>query len=70
MQTYEIRILKDDLSTRSVIDKQYMNDGAAIRSARYVAEPRPFEVWRGLSCVLGRSSKLPPLSSLPDSPGL
>ena len=60
MQTYEIRILNDDLSTRSTVQQQYMNDGAAIRSARYFAEPRPFEVWRGQSCVLAPGGRHSP----------
>lgn len=53
MQTYEIRILNDNLSTRAIVEQQYINDNAAVRSARQFAEPRQFEVWRGLTCVYG-----------------
>lgn len=53
MQTYEIRVLNDDLSTRAIVEQQYISDHAAIRSARQFAEPHQFEVWRGLTCVSG-----------------
>jgi hypothetical protein len=51
MQVYEIRVLNDDLSTRAIVAQQYLNDGAAIRSARQFAEQRDCEVWRGLNCI-------------------
>lgn len=51
MQVYEIRVLNDDLSTRAIVAQQYLNDGAAIRSARQFAESRDCEVWRGLNCI-------------------
>ena len=51
MQTYEIRVLNDDLTTKVIVAQQYMNDGAAIRSARQYADPQDCEVWRGLTCV-------------------
>jgi hypothetical protein len=51
MQTYEIRVLNDDLSTRAIVAQQYLNDGAAIRSARQFADPHDCEVWRGLNCI-------------------
>jgi hypothetical protein len=51
MQTYEIRILNDDLTTKTIIEQQYINDDCALRSARQFAEPRPYEVWRGMTCV-------------------
>jgi hypothetical protein len=47
----EIRVLNDDLTTRAIVAQQYINDGAAIRSARRFAEPHDCEVWRGLTCV-------------------
>jgi hypothetical protein len=51
MQIYEIRVLNDDLTTKAIVAQQYMNDGAAIRSARQYADPHDCEVWRGLTCV-------------------
>lgn len=51
METYEIRVLNDDMTTRSVLEQQFINDASAIRTARMFAEPRPFEVWRGLLCI-------------------
>lgn len=53
MQTYEIRILHDDRSSRVIFEQQYISDDAAIRSARQFAGQDPFEVWRGLTCVSG-----------------
>ena len=54
MQEYEIRILRADKSTATVIEVMHLNDNAAIRSARTIANSHPFEVWRGLDCVYGR----------------
>ena len=51
MQTYEIRILNDDLTTKAIVAQQYLNDGVAIRSARQFADSNDCEVWRGLTCV-------------------
>jgi hypothetical protein len=56
MQEYEIRILRADRSTAAVIEVTHLNDGAAIQSARRIADARPFEVWRGLDCVYGREA--------------
>jgi hypothetical protein len=53
MQTYEIRVLNDDLTTRIILEQQFISDAAAIHSARMFAEPHRFEVWRGLTCVSG-----------------
>jgi hypothetical protein len=41
MQVYEIRVLNDDLTTKTVIEQQYFNDGCAVRSARQFARPVP-----------------------------
>jgi hypothetical protein len=53
MQEYEIRILHADRTTDAVLEVRHLNDNAAIRSARKIAEARPFEVWRGLDCIYG-----------------
>lgn len=54
MQEYEIRILRADKTTATVIEVMHLNDNAAIRSARAIANGQAFEVWRGLDCVYGR----------------
>lgn len=51
METYEIRVLNDDMTTHSVLEQQFINDASAIRTAKMFAEPRPFEVWRGFLCI-------------------
>ena len=53
MQTYEIRVLNDDLTTRVIIEQHFISDISAICSAKRFAEPHQFEVWRGLTCVSG-----------------
>jgi hypothetical protein len=59
MQTYEIRVLKDNLSTKTVIEQQYFDDDAALRAALRFASGHRFEVWRGLSCIYGVYAKEP-----------
>lgn len=67
MQDYEIRILKADRTTDTVMAATYLNDHAAIRSAKRVAEARPFEVWRGLNCIYGGQTRTPPAPPNPRS---
>jgi hypothetical protein len=55
MREYEIRILRADKTTASVIEVIHLNDNAAIRAAKKIAEARPFEVWRDLDCIYGRA---------------
>jgi hypothetical protein len=64
MQTYEIRILNDDYTTKLVMEQQFLNDQAAILSVRQFGEPNSFEVWRGLTCVYagGMRQHLEPMS--------
>jgi hypothetical protein len=52
MQGYEIRILGQGHGD-IIIEVVHLNDNAAVRSARKMAEGKPFEVWRGLDCVYG-----------------
>ena len=59
MQTYEIRVLNDDLTTRAIIEQRFTSDTSAIRSAKRFAEPHQFEVWRGLTCVSGVIRAIP-----------
>jgi hypothetical protein len=59
VQTYEIRVLNDDLTTRAIFEQQYISDLTAIRSARLFAAPFRFEVWRGMTCVSGVVRILP-----------
>jgi hypothetical protein len=70
MSEYEIRILKADRSTDTLIEVVHVSDFAAIRAARKFAEARPFEVWRGLECIYdGKRTKSRPTSPVPpDSP--
>ena len=55
MQQYEIRILKADGSTATILAAVQLNDNAAIRSAKKIADGRLFEVWRGMNCLYGCS---------------
>lgn len=58
MPQYQIRILKDDFYSASlIIDQIYINDHAAIAAASKMAGGRPlFEVWRDLECIYGLPS--------------
>jgi hypothetical protein len=65
MHEYEIRILRADRTTNTVIEVMHLNDDAAIHAAKKFAEARPFEVWRGLDCIYGRATPVlrwPPTS--------
>jgi hypothetical protein len=55
MHEYEIRILRDDLSTAFIIERTHLNNNAAIRSAQKLAGRRRFEIWSGLDCIYGVS---------------
>jgi hypothetical protein len=61
MQEYEIRIVSEG-NRHTVIEVRHLNDNAAVRSAKKLADGRPFEVWRDLDCVYGTAS-------LPREPG-
>lgn len=70
MHEYEIRFLRGDRSTATILEVFHISDNAAIRQAKKLAEARPFEVWRGLDCVYGapaRESSLVPCAP-PDRP--
>jgi hypothetical protein len=56
MQLYEIRLLRDDRSTRFVLSQMHLDDHAAIRAASRLSKGAPFEVWRELECVFGLMS--------------
>lgn len=68
MHEYEIRILRADKSTATVLEVMHLNDHAAIRSARKIAEARPFEVWRDLDCIYGRAAERDSPSAPPSRP--
>jgi hypothetical protein len=53
MDHYEVRVLQDDGRTALIVAAVYLNDNAAIRSARKIAVARKFEVWRGMHCIYG-----------------
>jgi hypothetical protein len=50
MRGYEIRILSEE-NRHTIIEVMHLNDNAAVRSARKMAEGKPFEVWRDLDCI-------------------
>jgi hypothetical protein len=52
VQEYEIRILRALGSPALITSEIQMSDGAAIRYARKLAEGKPFEVWKGLECIV------------------
>jgi hypothetical protein len=68
MHEYEIRILHADRTTDTVIEVAHLNDNAAIRAAKKLAEARPFEVWRGLDCIYGEHWTEIPLTWPPSRP--
>jgi hypothetical protein len=68
MREYEIRVLRADLTTASVIEVVHLNDHAAVRAAKKMAEARPFEVWCGLDCIYGDDHSSPPYDFVPPRP--
>lgn len=65
MHEYEIRILRTDRSTDTMIEGTHLDDHAAIRAARKFAEARPFEVWQDLDCIYSRRTNVDPLAPQP-----
>jgi hypothetical protein len=61
MHEYEIRLLRIDRTTVTCIEVVHLNDHAAVRAAKKMAEARPFEVWRDLDCIFASpaGSRLP-----------
>jgi hypothetical protein len=53
MHKYEFRIPSDDGKPALVASATYLNDFAAIRSARKIAGSRKVEIWRGMHCIYG-----------------
>jgi hypothetical protein len=68
MHEYEIRILRADRTTDVLIEVIHLNDNAAIRAAKKMAEARPFEVWRDLDCIYGGQPSERPLRWPPTGP--
>ncbi len=54
MQHYEIRVLKDNGSLSLKVGNDYLNSNAAIAAARRLSKGKPFEVWRGDTCVYAK----------------
>ena len=57
MHEYEIRVLSTE-HTILAMEEIQLSDHAAIRSARKIADDRPFEVWCGLDCIYGATTTL------------
>jgi hypothetical protein len=51
MLDYEILIFGEKANPRAFVEMQDGDDDDAIRSATRIANGRPFEVWRDLSCI-------------------
>ena len=60
MREYEIRVLRPDGKTSFAIKAMHLNDNAAVRAGRKMAEGSTFEVWRDLNCVYGTRHETPP----------
>lgn len=60
MHLYEIRVLRRDRTTATVIEAMHVNDQAARHAARQIAGADPFEVWRDLDCIYGEGHSAPP----------
>jgi hypothetical protein len=56
MHICEIRILRSNGSTDTILKVMHLNDTVVVRPARKFAEARPFEVWRDMDCIYGRAS--------------
>jgi hypothetical protein len=61
MHEYEIRVLTVGRGD-TVIELLHLNDHAAIRAAKKLANGKRFEVWRGLDCVYADATPTPTLS--------
>jgi hypothetical protein len=57
MELYEVRILRHDDTALTDFEQHYLNDEAAIRSARFFAGDRPFQVWRRSQCIFTQPSR-------------
>jgi hypothetical protein len=51
VDSYEIRLLRDDGSPAVIAEEIYLCDQAAIRAAEGIAHGKSFEVWRGIDCI-------------------
>ncbi|HEY2009952.1 MAG TPA: hypothetical protein VGH23_13245 [Rhizomicrobium sp.] len=51
MLDYEVLILDDKARPRAFVEMRDSDDGNAVRSAAFIANGRPFEVWRDLDCI-------------------
>lgn len=51
MLDYEVLILDDKARPRAFVEMQDSDDGNAVCSAAFIANGRPFEVWRDLDCI-------------------
>jgi hypothetical protein len=57
MPMYEIRILKNDRYSASlIVEQHHISDHGAVRTASKLAGGHWFEVWRALDCIYGLPS--------------
>jgi hypothetical protein len=48
---YEVLILDEKANPRAFVEMQGSDDDDAVRSARDIANGRPFELWRDIACI-------------------
>lgn len=51
MPEYEVLILDKNANPAAFIETQQRDDDDAIHSAARIANGRPFEVWRDITCI-------------------
>lgn len=68
MQEYEIRVLNANGQTALIAAEVQLNDRAAVRSAKKIANGRKCEVWRGMDCIYPDNLAPPPQPGAATSP--
>ena len=51
MTHYEVRVF-DEAGRSLIYHRQYENDRSAIEAAKALADDQPFDLWRGMECIL------------------
>jgi hypothetical protein len=68
MHEYEIRVLNVNGQTALIAAGVQLNDHAAVRSAKKLANGRKCEVWRGMDCIYADNTAPSPQLSASNSP--